>query len=254
MLSINPGVLGRGGWLLSPERRHWHVAGGVPDQQVLDTDGEPTAPAEGQLCGATAPLNCGIYTQGNATVCIVSPAKKKYRTEDSYDRLYDQLSAGQERTADVWYSLPFDCSADSRYQALCERLPGHLSNDVASLDLYSDPEDAPSRNILVFVRMSDKLLRRAGQRKKRKMGVFFQLGRFEYVGASEDRRKILLRPRAQRSTRLARAATSPLDTGAASCLREAELLPAERPAPRSGSQQRPGPNPRDVLRTDPQSV
>lgn len=270
MVSINAHVLQRGGWFLDPVRRHWHRAQGcLPDQQVLDPDGDPAAPAEGQLCGTTAALNCGLYTQGSAIVCIVSPSKKKYTTADSYGQLYDQLKAGAERTADVWYALPFDCSASSQYQALCARLPLQLASDAANLHLYSDPEDAVSRNIFVFVRMSDKLLRRAGQRKQRKTSVFFQLGRFQYVGASQDRRRLLLRPRAQRATRLARPATSARDTGAASCLLDdaAGLLPvppeaaaaslqAAAACPGSGSshRQRPGRNPRDVLRTDPPRV
>ena len=251
MLSINPRVLQRGGWFLDPTRRRWHgVSGGVLDQQVLDVDGEPRAPAEGQLCCTEVALNCGIYTQGSAIVCIVNPAKKKYSSEDRYWRLYEQLNTGKERTADVWYSLPFDCSADSTYQKLCESLPSQLAHDAANLHLYSDPEDAPSMNISVFVRLSDKLLRRAGQRKKRKTSVFFQLGRFQFAGASDDRRKILLRPRAQRNTCLARAATNPRDTGAAS-----RLLEEEEECPRADSSQQPlGPNPRDVLRTNSQGV
>ena len=215
-MEINKTILQQGEWYLDPMRQYYPKrSGGVLDIQVKDLNGKAAAPAAGQLCTTTASLNWGCYTQGNAIALVVNPAQKKYKHHDHYGALYEELMAGEEPKSDVRYRLPYDCAENSRYESKCDRLPSVLANDSKNLHLYSDADAAPSRNIYVFVRLSHQLLRRAGVNKSKQHRVLFQLGTFKYVGVSEDKTRIQLKPLPRRATRLPRSTRSPGDLNAA---------------------------------------
>ena len=140
-----------------------------------------------------------------------APARCRYKGEDSYSSLLRQIQRGEDRTEEMIYSMPV--GKEGVYNQRCENIPHHL---VKSRDGVHDPASALHRNIHVFVRLDDKTMVRNGIRKTR--SVYLQLGRFEYVAATTDMKRVRLRPIAGHPTQAAPAPSTPVDAAVVASL------------------------------------